>query len=356
MRNKSLPALPETLRRLLSKAFGGSASNVFKGMATLALGSGIARIIGIAAIPVLTRLYSPEDFGVLAVFSAMLSILAPLLTLRYVLAIPLPRHDGMAFNLLILSAFLMLIMTLSISFLLWAFGGQLLAVFSMEELAPWWWLIALGLLASASYEMLALWATRRRNYRVIARTSVWQSAIGSIVKIGLGLLALKPLGLLIGQVVASGGGVGTLFRGFGGEFKDNWRFLRWSRMRKAAWRHRGFPFFRVPSQFLLAISSQAPLLFMAVLYDAKTTGQFGLALMALGLPLQLFGRTLAKAFYAEAANLGNKQPAEVRRMAHAVIKRLAIFSPIPAIVLFLFGPMIFTLLFGDEWMGNPPEK
>lgn len=350
MRDSSLPAFPKTLRKVLAKAFGGSASNVFKGMATLALGSGIARIIGIAAIPVLTRLYGPEDFGVLAVFTALLSILAPLLTLRYVLAIPLPRHDGMAFNLLILSASLMLIMTLAISLLLWVFGVQLLAIFSMEELAPWWWLIALGLLASASYEILTLWATRRRNYRVIARTSVWQSATGSIVKIGLGLLALKPAGLLIGQVVASGGGIGSLLRGFGGEFRDNWRFLRWSRMRKAAWRHRGFPFFRVPSQFLLAISSQAPLLFMAVLYDANTTGQFGLALMALGLPLQLFGRTLAKAFYAEAANLGHKRPAEVRSMAHAVIKRLAFFSILPAIVLLVFGPVLFSLVFGDEWI------
>src|SRR5690554_359562 len=145
MRNISAPALPKTLRKVLSKAFGGSASNVFKGMATLALGSGIARIIGIAAIPVLTRLYSPEAFGVLAVFSALLAILAPLLTLRYVLAVPLPRHDGMAFNLLIMSASLMLVMTLLISLLLWIFGEQLLSILSMEALAPWRWLIVFGL-------------------------------------------------------------------------------------------------------------------------------------------------------------------------------------------------------------------
>jgi O-antigen/teichoic acid export membrane protein len=349
MPEKILPALPAPVQKLLKKTFGGSSSNVFRGMATLALGSGVARLIGIAAIPILTRLYSPEDYGVLAIFTAMISILAPLLTLRYVLAVPLPRHDGMAFNLLVLSTSLMLVMTLLISLLLWAFGERLLALFSMEVLTPWWWLISLGLLAAATYEMLTLWATRRRNYRVIARTRVWQSTTGSLVKIGLGLLALKPGGLLIGQVVAKGGGIGTLLRGFETEFRDNWRFLRWSRMRKAAWRHRGFPFFRVPSQFLLAISYQAPLLFMAVLYDAKTTGQFGLALMALGLPLQLFGRTLAKAFYAEAANLGNKQSAEVRRMAHAVLKRLALFSIPPAIVLFFFGPAFFTLAFGDEW-------
>src|SRR5690606_12731715 len=79
------------------------ASAVFKGMITLALGSGGARLIGLAAIPLLSRLYSPEDFGLLAVFSSMVLILAPLVSLRYVLALPLPRRDGTALNLLALS-------------------------------------------------------------------------------------------------------------------------------------------------------------------------------------------------------------------------------------------------------------
>lgn len=349
MRDKSLSALPKFFQKIISRVFGGSASNVFKGMATLALGSGIAKLIGLATIPVLTRLYSPEDFGVLAIFTALVSLLAPILTLRYVLAIPLPRHDGLAFNLLVLSAGLMLVVTLLISLLLWVFGERLLAVFSMAELARWWWLISLGLLTAATYEMLTLWATRKRNYRVIARTNVWQSTSGALVKVGFGLLALKPIGLLVGQVVAQGGGSGTLLCGFREEFRDNWRFLRWSRMRKAAWRHRGFPFFRVPSQFLMIFSVQAPLMFMALLYDAQTTGQLGLALMALGLPIQLFGRTLAKAFYAEAANLGSKQSDEVRKMTHAIIKRLAIFSIPPAVVLLFFGSMLFTLAFGEGW-------
>lgn len=349
MRDISFNYLVVSLRKVVNKAFGGSASNVFKGMKTLALGSGIAKIIGIVTIPILTRLYSPEDFGVLAVFTAMIMMLAPVITLRYVLALPLPRHDGMAFNLLILSTGLMFITCFIVNIVLWKFGDIILPVFSMEVLLPWWWLISLGLLTAVIYEMLTLWATRKRDYRSIAKTNVWQSLLGSFTKIVLGFIGLNPFGLLVGQVVTQGGGSGSLIKIYSSDFKKNWRHLRWSRICKIAWIHRGFPIYRVPSQFLMLLAVQAPLLFMAAMYDANTTGQLGLALMALGLPLKLFGNTLAKAFYAEAASLGNKEADKIRIMLVAIIKRLAIFAIPPTLVLLFFGTEIFTLAFGEKW-------
>ncbi|MFN4100533.1 MAG: lipopolysaccharide biosynthesis protein [Pararhodobacter sp.] len=336
--------------RLTRRVFGGASGGVFRGMATLALGSGIGRVIGIAAIPVLTRLYTPEDFGVLAVFTALVAILAPLVTLRYVLALPLPRHDGVAMNLLALSTGLMLGLSALVALGLWLGGEALLGLVSMQVLAPWWWLIALGVLGTATYEMLTLWATRRRAYKVIAQTNVTQSVAGAVVKIGLGLLSVQPLGLLLGQVVAQAGGVGRLLRGFGAEFRANWRHVRWVRMRQAAWKHRGFAIWRVPSQFLMVFSTQAPMFFMAALYDPQTTGQFGLAMMALSVPVALLGRTTSQAFFAEASALGTRRSGEIRSMLISVIIRLAIASLIPALGLFLFSQALFPLLFGNDWL------
>ena len=88
------------------KASEGTGS-VFRGMFTLALGSGAARLISIAVIPVLSRIYAPEDYGVLSVFIALTAILAPLLSLRYVTALPLPRHPGLAMSLFALCVGLM---------------------------------------------------------------------------------------------------------------------------------------------------------------------------------------------------------------------------------------------------------
>lgn len=344
-----MPDRPSLRQRIGARVFGGASGGVFRGMATLALGSGIGRVIGIASIPVLTRLYSPEDFGVLAVFTALVAILAPLVTLRYVLALPLPRHDGVAMNLLVLSTGLMLALTALVALVLWAAGTPLLALMSMDVLAPWWWLIALGVLGTAGYEMLTMWATRRRAYKVIAQTNVTQSAAGAAVKIVLGLAAFAPVGLLLGQVVAQAGGIGRLLRGFVAEFRANWHHVRPARLRQVAWRHRGFPVWRVPSQFLMVFSMQAPMLFMATLYDADTTGQFGLAMMALSVPVTLLGRTTSQAFFAEASKLGRRQPEKIRLMLKSVIFRLGLVSVVPASVLLALGPVIFPMFFGGNW-------
>ncbi|WP_158569153.1 lipopolysaccharide biosynthesis protein [Pseudotabrizicola alkalilacus] len=318
-------------------------------MATLALGSGIGRVIGIVAIPVLTRIYTPEDFGVLAVFTALVAILAPLVTLRYVLALPLPRQDGVAMNLLALSTGLMLGLSALIALSLWMGGETLLGLVSMQVLAPWWWLIALGVLGTATYEMLTLWATRRRAYKVIAQTNVTQSLAGTVVKIGLGVLSVQPLGLLLGQVVAQAGGVGRLLRGFLGEFRANWHHISPARLRKVAWKHRGFAIWRVPSQFLMVFSMQAPMFFMAALYDAQTTGQFGLAMMALSMPVAILGQSAGKALYGEASQIFKEEPARVVKMAGEVQVRLLAVALVPAALLFFFGSDLFYFAFGPEW-------
>lgn len=337
------------IRKIYSSLFGGSSSLVFRGMAILSLGSGLARGIGVGSIPLLTRLYSPEDFGVLAVFTAIVSLLAPILTLRYVLAMPLPRHDGVAINLMALSLLLMICITGVMTIALWHFAPLFLGLLSVESIAPWWWLILLGIVAAAGYELMTYWAMRVRNYKVIAFTNVWQSVIGSIVKIVLGLFSIQQVGLLFGHVVGNGGGVMVLWRRFADSFYTNWKYIRPSIMRKVAWRYRGFAFYRVPSQFLLVFSSQAPVLLVTLIYDSNTTGQLALALMAVTLPVALFGRTTAKAFYSEASRLGPKQPHAIRAMLFAVIKRLAAIAVAPALILMIFGDKLFPLVFGANW-------
>jgi len=345
-----IPNFPSLRSRLDRRLFGGAAGAVFRGMFTLTLGSGIGRIIGIAAIPVLTRLYSPESFGVLAVFTAVVTIITPLVTLRYVLALPLPRHDGVAMNLLALSLGLMLVLTGFLALALWLWSIPLFKLVSMEVLAPWWWLIALGVLGTAVYELLSMWATRKRNYKLIAQTTVSQSAAGTLVKIGLGLIGLQALGLIIGQVMAQTSGVGRFVKGFWPTLRSTWRHVHFGRMRKVAWRHRGFPAWRVPSQFLMAFSMQLPTLFMATVYDAETTGQFSLAVMALTVPVNLIGKSAGSALYGEASSAIKTNRFLVLRMCKETQIRLLLLSIAPTILVFFGGPYIFGLLFGDRWI------
>ena len=328
---------------------GDASAKVFKGMATLAVGNGLARIVGLAFIPILTRIYSPEHFGVLSVFTALLLILTPLMTLRYELAVPLPSRHGAAMTLMALAAAFVAVTTVLVSTVLWLAGPVLLTSISMEALIPYRWMLAVALASAGFYEVFLIWAVRRRAYAAIARTQLQQSAVGSIAKVVLGLLGMKPLGLLAGQVLGAGAGTFKLVRLFSADVRRYWRQVT---LQRAWWlfRHyRSFPIYRLPSQLLQIFSSQAPLLLTAALYDPTTTGQLGLAMMTLALPMNLLGHSTSKAYYAEIATIGRKRPAEIRTLTYSVIKRLLLLALAPTLLLLLFGERLFAVAFGAEW-------
>ncbi len=198
-------------------------------MATLALGSGLAKIVALLSIQVLTRIYSPEHFGILSVFTALLLILTPLVTLRYELAVPLPSKDGTAVTLMAVSMGLLLSMTALIGLVLWLAGPPLLALASMEVLTPYRGLLITALFLAGLYEVLLIWAVRRRAYPCIARTQLQQSIAGAAAKIALGVAGLMPIGLLLGQVLGAGAGLTTLIRTFRADMQRNWRHVTFRR-------------------------------------------------------------------------------------------------------------------------------
>ena len=337
------------MKRLKDRMFSGDAGNVLKGMMTLALGSGAGRAIGFLSMPVITRIYAPEDFGVLTVFIALVSVLARLVRRRYVMALPLPRHDGMAMNLLVVSAGLIGALSAAFAFCLWMWRDALLAVLSMEQLAPWWWLLAISVLGTAIYELMSLWGTRKRSYKVMSRSSVTQSFLGAGIKIGLGFAGLRPEGLLLGQLAAQAGGLGIMWRTFGRGFKANLRHVNLRRLKLVVMRYRGFAIYRTPSQLLFNFTRQAPAFFSAAIYGVATAGQLGLALSIIAVPLGLFGTSVGRALYAEAASIGMREPHRVRKLVRKVQLQLFFVGLVPALLFFFFGVEVFDFVFGSAW-------
>ena len=337
------------LKKLRESLMDGDAGAVFKGMATLLMGSGVAKLIGLASTPLLTRLYSPEDFGVLSIYVALVSFLTPLLTLRYVLAIPLPKTDALAANIAALSSGVLSVMALLLSLLLWRAGEYFLNLMSMDALIPWRWMIVVGVVGAAIYEVLSMWATRKKDYRILAKTQFSQSVLGASIKLLLGVLALKPLGLLLGQIAAQSAGIGTYLRHYWCDINRHAANVNCAKVMLVARHYISYPLFRLPSQILLVFSTQAPLLLVATFYGSQITGQLGLALMALALPVNLLGESMSKSFYAEIADIGRKKPDIVRRLTYLVTRRLFWLSILPALLLMVGGKWIFSKIFGHQW-------
>lgn len=326
-----------------------SNKSILKNMAVLVRGSVIGKVVGVLSIPIITRIYGPESLGALAVFVAIAALLIPLGSLRYAVAIPLPRHDVLAINLVAVSFGFLISLTL-LSGLILAFAAEpVMNLLSMPSLIPYWWLLPIAIFGAGFYEILNSWATREKAFNSISKTIVWQSVSGAITKIILGLIDLKPLGLLIGHIVTQSAGILTLAKLLQAKLKRYQHKITKKRIVFLIKRFSDYPKYRLPSQFLMVFSMQAPLLFSAWLYGAEITGQLGLAFMAIALPITLFGQTTGQAYYAEISRIGRRQPEKILAITRNITLKLFFVSFLPFLILLFFGPWIFKLVFGTEW-------
>lgn len=324
-------------------------NSIFKNMTILASGSAAKMAIAILLTPIITRIYIPEHMGVLAVFTSLTGMMMPFATLRYSMAIPLPQHNGAAMNLVILCGSILIIFSIVVGLLFWIFAEDILSLISMEKLFPYWWLLPISVLFTGLYEILINWGIREKAFKSIAQTKAWQTIVGSVVKIVMGLFGIKPLGLLIGQIFNQAGGLLRLLTLFLEKFKLTWKHVTFRRIFFLSKYYSDFPVYRLPSQFLLVFSAKSLLLFFAWQYGAETTGQLGLALMIIAIPMTLFGQTTGQAYYAEIAKIGIKKSTEISEATKNITKKLFIVGILPFLTLFFFGQGLFQIVFGDSW-------
>ncbi len=318
-------------------------------MGILASGVGIAKVIGFLTMPIITRIYSPEDFGVLAVFTTAILLIVPLSTLLYSITIPLPKTDGIAVNIVFLCSVLILFITGLLSAIFFLFGNSIFGFFNMEEIASYWWLLIIGIFAASFYDLMTHWATRVKAFTEVAKTKVWQASIAAVLKIGLGILGFKPVGLLIGDVGQRGGGGVSLFRSFYGKFIGDYDQINLERVILLYKYYIAFPIYRLPSQFIVKITGQLPVLYFAYQFGQDDTGQLGLSLSLIGLPMILLGSSTGKAFYANISRINTNNSIEIYKLTKAVLGRLILFSLLPFIILFTLSPVLFGFIFGNEW-------
>lgn len=324
-------------------------NHMFYSMVKMIMGSGFARLLGILSIPVITRIYEPKDLGLASTFIAIILIVAPMLSLRYVTAIPLPKTQIMALNVFQLSLILILIFSFIVFVLLLLFHDYILDLLNLTEMSSLWMLLVFSILAVALYELLSMWATREQEFNVLAKTKVTQAIFGELSKIGLGLIGLKPVGLLIGHTMEQSSGILSLLLSFKSKFFLLRKHVNKKRMNLVLIRYKDFPIFRLPSQFFLIFSMQAPILISSLLYTKEITGLLSLALLSIGIPIAIFGNPIGQVFYGKVASLKGNTYKEIKLLAVNIQKKLLILSVPLCIFLIVFGEFIFNRFFGGEW-------
>ena len=229
-------------------------SSPIRAMLTLSFGTAVAKLCVLLSMPVLTRIYTPAHFSYYSLFTSIVVVAAPLMTLRYSLAIPLARRDEVAFNLSVFCLFLVAVSSIILSVILSFLWPTLIQGVVAADGSLLWQVVVAGCVASAVYEVLAMWASRKQAYSSSARSQVLSAVVGESGKVSSGLAGAQGIGLVAGHILGQIVSSLMLIRVFGPEF---WRLsgtISQSKMSFTASYYRDFLIWRMPSQLLQGLA------------------------------------------------------------------------------------------------------
>lgn len=312
-------------------------------------GTAAGQVIVLLASPILTRLYAPEEFGVLAVYAAILGAIAMVGSLSYELAIPLPRADRQAANILAVSLGTAVLVTATSALIIFALRERIGVWTGTPALRPYLWLIPVGVLFAAGYQVWNYWAIRTRSFSLIASTRLRQGLGSAGVQLGFGAAGAGPVGLILGQIVGQAAGAGSLVRGARSVSPDLLRHVSWRRMRWAARRYRRFPAIYSWAGLANALGLRSPAVLLAVLHGPAAAGTLLLAERVVGMPMKLVGSAVGQVYFAKMADLARKDRSAGRRLFRRLTARLVLLGGLGAAVVAIGGPRLFQLTLGGEW-------
>lgn len=312
-------------------------------------GTVFAQGLSIVLSPVITRIYTPEDYGILTIYVAILGMINLLGALSYDSAIPIADDDEKAFSVLILCLSILLVVTVVLILVLNISGEYFLGLFKAEQILEYAYFIPIGFFLTGLYTVVSKWAFRKRDYRSITITKYSQSLVGNGTKISYRLVNSGSAGLILGNVLSQSAGILTLIKPHVPEFKKLMGKVNHQELIALSKRYIRFPLYTAPGLFVLSVSGQLPTIFMSSLYGANIVGLYGLARSITFLPMTVIGKSVQDVFYGEAANIGKTNPARIKDLSNKLLKKLMILGGIPMLTLVLFGPLLFSIVFGIDW-------
>ncbi|KOR31363.1 hypothetical protein TI04_01310 [Achromatium sp. WMS2] len=331
------PALLKILRK----------HNFLLNVSMLTAGTVISQGIIIICQPILTRLYTPADFGVLAVYISAVSIIEMIsfCGLKDVSLIPHDNKD--AINMLAASMLGPILTALLLTSLILVFPELVVRMIGQPKFSPYLLLLPAGMLLSATYKVLQSWETRNKRFYSITQTRLNRAIAGSSAQIMLGFLQIAPLGLMLGYILYSG--MGSLKFAHNIWKKDHVLFktISFKNIKRNLIVHRRFLIYTWPDSLLNIAGIQLPILIIAAAIDKSETGYLMLAMQTMALPMGIVGSSVSQVYFSEALNKLNN-----RTLGLFTIKTMYMLfrvgSP-PLVLLGITAQFIFPLLFGMQW-------
>lgn len=323
-----------------------TSSEFKKNVLTLMTGTSISQAIAFLAGPILSRIYTPDDFGVLATFMSLTILLSIISTGKYELSILLPKNNKNSSYLVHLSILLSLIISIISTIIILFFDTEIADLLNSELILDYLILVPMTSFLVALFQIFNYWHNRQKKFKSIASAKISQTSV--FVFSSIALKAFPFNALLIGDIISRFCSALVLIVN---AIRHPSFYLKMNlkKTKALAIRYLDFPKFSMPSSLLNSTSIQAPVLLLQLFFSSTITGFYSLAHRIISAPLTLLSGSVSQVFLQKISeNKSDKQ--KLAFYTQSAYKKLFQIGIIPLSLVLVFGDYIFSFVYGENWV------
>jgi len=309
-------------------------------------GTVIASIIPAIVQPILTRIYTPADFGLYGLYFAFIGVFTSVSGLRYELAVPLPKDKEDTDRLSMITIFAAACVSVLLFVASYIFRFQIAELLNNDRMANWILIVPVGVFFGGLYQAFNYWLIRHKAFKASAINRVSQKLIDSPLMVVLGYAKFSAgqiLGDFFGRVAM---GLMAMYQAIRNGF--TFKSFEWKRVKKLASQYRDFPLFSTLPTLADSIGLYIPVMLISSMFSDNEAGFYTNTRNLLSIPLIFISRNLSQVLlerFVDRKNNGLPVLSEVRKIFWYLI-----LSTIPfIIILMIFAPQLFSFVFGSSW-------
>jgi len=324
-------------------------SEFVKNIFTLTSGTAIAQAVTLLISPILSRLYTPEDFGLFAFYMSIVAVFALISTFRYEMAVLIPKEEMVSVNIVYLSFVIDFLLCIFLLIVIVILGLTIPDRFSINQLLKiWLFILPVLVFLLGSGNVFQHWFNRQKKYKILATAKIIRSVGINGLTLIIGITGAGALGLFMGNLFGI-----VLFNLY---FivkiyyidRNKFNFLDKSTLIPLAKQYKDLPLVNTPQSLMETFQINGIIYLLKIFFNSTIIGWYSFAMRILQAPMWLIVTSIAQVFYKEASE-NYQSGINIKNTVIKTVKMTALVGLPALIVLVSAGPPLFTFIFGHQW-------
>jgi len=322
-------------------------SELLRNTSILISGTALAQVIPILLQPILRRYFAPEIFGSYSVYLSLIGILIIISSLKYEIAIILPRKDTEAANVFFLAFLLNVLFNLLLILIIIIWKSSLTKFLNLsEKYGDYLYYVPLGTFLFSFYQSLNFWLIRKKRFFPISVNKFVRRGFEGAAQISFKYAKISH-GLIFGDLIGNFANViSGIFQGMKSGL--SLRLFSPVMIKKVIVRYSEYPKFNVIPSLMSGCSFLLPAILINKFFSSENTGFFDLSKLLLSIPLALVATSISNVMLQRVSEKFRKSERFLKEL-FPIFALVILICAVEIFVIEFFGVALFKIVFGDLW-------